>query len=56
MVYVARNPKDVAVSFYHHYTHLHNYEGTKDDFINAFATDQIYGAFMNEHVIEFWKL
>jgi len=55
-VYVARNPKDAAVSFYHHFRHLHLYAGTKETFLKAYVNDQILFAPFNPHVIEFWKI
>lgn len=56
MIYVARNPKDVAVSFFHHYRHIVGYEGTQEDFNEAFLKDQIIYAPFNDHVIDFWNL
>jgi len=52
IVYVERNPKDVAVSFYHfHRSHrlLGFYKGTWDDFFECFISGQvIYGSWF-EH-------
>jgi hypothetical protein len=56
IIYVARNPKDVATSFFHHYRHIVGYEGTKEDFIAAFLNDQVIYAPFNEHVLDFWKI
>lgn len=36
IVYVTREPKDVAVSFYHHYNNLYKYCGTKDEYMDLF--------------------
>lgn len=41
-VYVARNPKDAIVSFYHH-TKLvkqHNFQGTLEEFAEYFMEDE----------------
>ena len=56
MIYVARNPKDVVVSFFHHYRHIVGYEGTQEDFTEAFLHDQVIYAPFNDHVLDFWKL
>lgn len=53
---MARNPKDVVVSFFHHYRHINGYEGTQEDFTEAFLKDQIMYAPFNDHVMDFWKL
>jgi len=51
LVYVMRNPKDVAVSFYHfHRSHklLGFYKGTWDDFFECFISGQvIYGSWFD---------
>lgn len=42
MVYIARNPKDAIVSFYHH-TKLvkrHNFQGTLEEFAEYFLEDE----------------
>ncbi|XP_070495899.1 sulfotransferase 1B1-like [Chironomus tepperi] len=56
IVYVARNPKDTAVSWYHHHRNLHGYQGTKADFIEAFGKDLVLFSPMNNHVIDFWNI
>lgn len=56
IVYVARNPKDVVVSFFHHYRHIVGYEGAQEDFTEAFLQDQIIYAPFNAHVLDFWKI
>ena len=42
VVYVARNPKDVIVSFYHHHRliPLHDYHGDFEEFANYFLNDE----------------
>lgn len=56
LIYVARNPKDVAVSFFHHYRHIVGYEGTQEDFTEAFLNDQVIYAPFNQHVLDFWNI
>lgn len=53
---MARNPKDTATSFFHHYRHIVGYEGTREDFVTAFSNDQVIYAPFNEHVLDFWKI
>jgi hypothetical protein len=46
----------VAISYYHHYRHLHAYTGTKEDFLNAFLEEKVLYSPMNKHALDFWKL
>lgn len=56
IIYVARNPKDVATSFFHHYRNIVGFDGKKEDFVNAFLYDQVIYAPFNQHVLDFWKI
>jgi len=56
IIYVARNPKDTAVSWFHHHKHIHGYQGIKEDFVTAFVKDLMLYSPMNEHITEFWKI
>ena len=40
IIYTVRNPKDVAVSFYHHHRNIltYEYEGTWDSYVDRFLT------------------
>jgi hypothetical protein len=39
MVYVARNPKDTCVSFFHHSCMFDGYRGSLEEFVEEFITD-----------------
>jgi len=39
IIYVARNPKDQCVSFYHHRVLIEGYKGTVDDFVDEYVQD-----------------
>ncbi|XP_036135939.1 sulfotransferase 1A1 [Molossus molossus] len=58
VVYVARNAKDVAVSFYHFYrmAKVHPDPGTWDCFLEKFMAGEVsYGSWY-QHVQEWWEL
>jgi len=55
-VYVTRNPKDVAISWFHHYSMIMGYRGSLEDFLEGFMSDSIvYSPFFN-HFLEFWHI
>lgn len=57
VVYVARNPKDVVVSFHHHCRMFknHNYVGSFEDFVQYFVNDDLlYGPYWL-HLKEAWE-
>lgn len=46
IIHITRNPKDAAISLYHHYKHLHGYLGTKEEFLNLYLEGNVfYGPF-----------
>ncbi|KAG8549214.1 hypothetical protein GDO81_022163 [Engystomops pustulosus] len=58
IIYVARNPKDVAVSFYHFDTmnNLHPRPGAWEEYVEKFLSGNVgYGPW-GTHVKEFWAL
>ncbi|CAG2166188.1 unnamed protein product [Oppiella nova] len=59
IIYVVRNPKDAAVSYYYHHrmsSFLGNYKGSWDDFCKLFVSGQlVYGDWLS-HVEGFWRL
>ncbi|KAI9563009.1 hypothetical protein GHT06_010465 [Daphnia sinensis] len=57
VVYVARNPKDVIVSYYFHHKliKLHGYTGTLEEFAQFFMDDEVYNAPFFPHILEAWS-
>ncbi|XP_070498419.1 luciferin sulfotransferase-like [Chironomus tepperi] len=56
IIYVVRNPKDTALSWYYHHKHLHGYTGTKEELMEAFVKDLMLYSPMNDHILDFWKI
>ena len=58
MVYVARNPKDVIVSFYHHHTLIkaHDFKGNVEEFAQYFMDDEILYSPFFPHILDAWKI
>uniref|UniRef100_A0A1B0GND5 Sulfotransferase domain-containing protein n=1 Tax=Phlebotomus papatasi TaxID=29031 RepID=A0A1B0GND5_PHLPP len=56
IIYVARNTKDAAISFYHHYRNLHHYSGNFEGFMDAFLKDSILYSPFHSHIIDFWRM
>jgi len=57
VVYVARNVKDCAVSYFHHNVHVqpHDFQGSFSDFVNVFEKELVfYGSYWH-HVLGGWK-
>jgi len=55
IVYVARHPKDVVVSLFHHEVLFHGYQGTLDDMVEQYTADMGLYAPHWTHVREFWE-
>jgi hypothetical protein len=54
-IYVARNPKDVAVSYYHHDRSKSGYEGSWNEFFSLFVEGKVmYGSYF-DHVLPWWQ-
>ena len=56
-IYVARNPKDVAVSFFHFARHLKNlqFSGDWNCFYDLFMKGDVGYGLWFDHVLEWWK-
>jgi hypothetical protein len=54
-VYVARNPKDVAVSYYYHDKSKGGYEGTWEEHFNLFLQGKVMFGSYFDHVLPWWE-
>lgn len=56
MIYTIRNPKDAAVSFFHHLQNMNGYSGSFTDMLDGFLKGEvIYGSYF-KHVEEYLRL
>jgi len=57
VVYVARNPKDVIVSYYHYHRLMecHHFTGDLETFANYFITDKLYSAPFFPQLLDAWS-
>lgn len=56
IIYIARDSKDNAISYYHHYKNFHRYNASKDDFLEAYLHDMIIFSPQLGHIKDFWHL
>ena len=53
---MARDPRDAAVSFFHHNKHFDGFKNTMDDFLIKYLNGTCgYGPYPN-HITEFWHM
>ncbi|XP_067007721.2 luciferin sulfotransferase [Anabrus simplex] len=55
IIYVARNPKDMCVSFYHYCMLIHNLKGSFEDFCELFLRDRAPMGPIWNHILGFWS-
>lgn len=55
IVYTMRNPKDQAVSFYHHYVLAHKIECSFEEFIEVFTQNKMVYGSSAQHMLEYYK-
>ncbi|XP_026477319.1 sulfotransferase 1C4-like [Ctenocephalides felis] len=56
IIYVVRDPRDVVVSYYHHYRIIAGFTGPLDEFVDAFVEDSLCYSPYWETILEFWDL
>ncbi|KAK7873229.1 hypothetical protein R5R35_011309 [Gryllus longicercus] len=56
IIYVARDAKDAALSFYYHEQMLAGYSGDKEFYFDCFYDGIVSYTPFWEHVLEFWKM
>lgn len=56
IIYIKRDPKDAAVSLYHHYKNLHGYLGSKEEFFNLYLEGNVYYGPLVNHMNEMQQL
>uniref|UniRef100_A0A499FUT8 Sulfotransfer_1 domain-containing protein n=1 Tax=Anopheles farauti TaxID=69004 RepID=A0A499FUT8_9DIPT len=56
IIYVARNPKDVAVSYLYHYQMIMGYRGTREAFLEGLLQDRVMFCPQVQHALDFWAL
>lgn len=53
IIYVKRNCKDSAVSYFHHSALLHGYTGSIEDYMKIFAADYVLYSPFHQHIVDF---
>ncbi|XP_068081703.1 luciferin sulfotransferase isoform X2 [Anabrus simplex] len=56
IIHVTREPKDVALSYFHHHRLMDAYNGSEDLFYEAFLKGYLEYSPYWDHVLGFWKL
>ncbi|KAL7015953.1 hypothetical protein ACKWTF_016747 [Chironomus riparius] len=56
LIYISRNVKDVAVSFYHFSKDYYNYSYTIDEFLQYFLDDALESTPYREHILDYLNI
>ncbi|XP_055680313.1 sulfotransferase 1B1-like [Lutzomyia longipalpis] len=56
IIYIARNIKDTAISFYHLYRNILGYRGTFNDYMEAFLGDAVIFTPLEGHITDYWNV
>jgi len=55
LIYVLRDPRDVVVSFFHHYRLVRDFTGSFEDFVEYFINDIVMFSPYFEHIHGYWQ-
>lgn len=56
IIYIARNPKDLAISLYHYVRNIGSHSNPLDEFLEMFLNDSIRFAPFHSHVLNYWQI
>lgn len=56
MIYQVRNPKDAAISFFHHLKNMHGYSGSLTNLLDGYLSGEIMWGSFFQHVEEYCEL